>query len=251
MSMVLSFQLVGSVFNVKSVYALENIEILGVAAQMYIEETPLKKVYKVVGEDGIEHISEYIKNSGKVYTNGREVVYSIKNGTPVHIEDITTKNNNSSLYATTNAWTPVTVVEDYYIDFAPFIDATATVASYVLDFYSTFSAIAGATLVTKLAEASVKDLFEELLDEAYDELVDHILSNASDYFDVTFYYDLQRTSGLVDLMGSGVMVYAYRYANYAGRIWVRGRQFSCNTAEHGSWWSSSKPYSIDLPMEEI
>ena len=77
MSMVLSFQLVGSVFNVKSVYALENIEILGVTAQMYIEETPFKKVYKVVGEDGSEHISEYIKSTGKVYTNGREVVYSI------------------------------------------------------------------------------------------------------------------------------------------------------------------------------
>lgn len=63
---------------------------------------------------------------------------------------------------------------------------------------------------------------------------------------VTFSYDLQKTKGLVDLMGNGLKVTAYRYANYTGKILVLGKTFIKNTGKCGSWWSASKPYAIEL-----
>lgn len=251
MSVTLFLQLLGSAFNTKKVYALDKISVLGENVNYYVEETPFKIAYTAVMEDGQIYNSEYNKITKKSYINGREIIYSIEEGTPINVQYKSNINHISSVYSTTNPWTPVTVVEGYYINFAPFIDSVASVAAFALQLHMSLSAVASSQLMGKLVEHSVKEVMDRTADFAYGALIDYLGSHASDYFTTTFYYDLQRTSGLVDLMGSGVLVTAYRYANYAGRIWIGGRQFSCNTAEHGSWWSSSKPYSIELPGEYI
>jgi hypothetical protein len=249
MSVTLFLQLTGSVFNIKKVYALDKISFLGENVDFYVEETPFKIAYIAVMEDGQIYNSEYNKITKKVYMNGHEVIYSIEEGITINAQNKSNINNISSVYSTTNPWTPVTVVEGYYINFAPFIDSVASVAAFSLQLHMSLAAVASSQLMGKLVEHSVKEVMNRIADTAYGALIDYLAANASDYFTATFYYDLQRTSGLVDLMGSGVLVTAYRYANYAGRIWIGGRQFSCNTAEYGSWWSSSKPYSIELPGE--
>ena len=252
MSMVLSFQLVGSAFNVKKIYALDSVEILGENVTFYAEETPFKITYTAVMESGQEYISEYNKTTKKIYINGQEMEYSFGGGRKTIEQNIAVEKTNS-IYSTTNPWTPVTVIEDYYIDFSPGIDFTVSAAAFVTNLYLGITAVSDAALKKKLTESALKRTMTVIGERSFEKVMGWLDIHPSDIITATLYYDLQRTSGLVDLMGSGVKVTAYRYANYVGRLWAGGTTnlFSYNTGEYGSWWSSSKPYSFDIPIEDI
>lgn len=245
----LIFQLVGA-FQIKNTYALDTLEILGEKVDFYIEETPFKTIYRAVMEDGHEYISEYDKNTGKVYMNNHEVEYSFSEGKKVLEENELINDNSIELYAT-DPWTPKTVVTGYTVDFAPLIDGAATVAAIGTQLYTAMIGVGASTLINKLAKATLKQHWAIVADAVGNSILDLIGENASKIVNVTFSYDLQMTSGLVDLMGNGVKVTAYRYANYTGIIKLLGKTFSKNSNKCGGWWSSSKPYGLDLPVEKM
>lgn len=100
LSMALTMQLVGGVFQIKKVYALEE-EIFGEEVEFYVEETLFKTIYKAVMENGDEYISEYDKISSKAYMNNHEIEYSFGEGTPVNNQNNIIETKNSP-YASTN-----------------------------------------------------------------------------------------------------------------------------------------------------
>lgn len=120
-------------------------------------------------------------------------------------------------------------------------------------FYLALKAVTTVSLLTKLSESAIKRITDTLVEQGIGTILGMLAPNTSKIFNATFYYDLQMTSGLVDLMGSGVKVTAYRYANYEGKLFIGGNEFSSggNSTDHGGWWSSSKPYGLDLPVDDI
>lgn len=247
MSLVLTIQFVLNPFQIKNVYALDDVEIFGEEVNFYVEETPIKKVITAVMEDGQEFSCEYINGTGKVYMNDHEIEYSFTEGVKVEQENDLSIGNANELYATTSDWTPETIITGYSIDFAPLIKATGTVAAIGTQIYTAMIGVSATTIINKLAKARLKAHWSAIADYCGDTIIDLIGLNSSKIVNVTFSYDLQKTKGLVDLTGSGVKVTAYRYANYTGKILVLGYTFSKNTGECGGWWSASKPYEIELP----
>lgn len=250
MSLVLTIQFVLNPFQIKNVYALDDVEIFGEEVNFYVEETPTKKVITADMENGQEFSCEYINSTGKVYMNNHEVEYSFTEGIVVEQENDLSIGNASELYATTNDWTPETIITGYTVDFAPLIDATGTVAAIGTQIYTAMIGVTASTLINKLVQSKLKSHWAAIADYCCGAIIDLIGANASKIVNVTFSYDLQKTKGLVDLMGNGVKVTAYRYANYTGKILVLGKTFTKNTGKCGSWWSSSKPYAIELPESE-
>ena len=247
MSMVLAFQLGVSPFQLKSVFALDDVEIFGERVNFYVEETPIKRVVTSVMESGQEYSCEYIKLTGKAYMNNHEIEYSFTEGTNLTEENNSINSNTYGLYATTNPWTAETIVKGYHIDFAPLIKTIGGIAAIGTQLYTAMIGVGASTLIEKLAKATLKKHWAAIANFCGDSLIGLIGSNASKIINVTFSYDMQKTKGLVDLMGSGVKVYAYRYANYTSKIKALGKTFTKNTGKYGGWWSSSKPYSIELP----
>lgn len=248
MSMALIFQFGVCPFQMKSVYALEDVEICGEKINCYVEETPIKRVVTSVMKNGQEYSCEYIKSTGKAYMNGHEIEYSFNEGTQSTDKNNST-NSNNKLYAS-SPWTAETVVKGYHIDFAPLIKAVGTAAAIGTQIYTAMIGVGAATIINKLAKATLKSHWAVIANYCGDSIIGLIGANASKIVNVTFTYDLQKTKGLVDLMGSGVKVYAYRYANYASKIKLLGKTFSKNTGKYGGWWSSSKPYSLELPESD-
>ncbi len=254
MSMALAFQLGLSPFQSKNVYALGDVEIFGEKVDFYIEETPIKRIVTSVMENGQKYSCEYIKSTGKAYMNDHEIEYSFTKGTSLTEENHSIKNNlinsNYELYASTSPWTAETIVKGYHIDFAPLINAAGGIAAVGTQLYTGMIGVSAASLIEKLAKATLKKHWAVFANFCGDTLIDTIGANASKIVNATFTYDLQKTKGLVDLTGSGVKVYAYRYANYTSKVKVLGKTFTKNTGKYGGWWSSSKPYSIELPESD-
>lgn len=250
MSMLLTFQLGTASFQSNSVYALENIEILDEKVTFYIEETPIKRIVTSVMENGVEYSCEYIKSTGKAYMNNYEINYSFTEGTKVSEENGLISNQTSTPYASTNPWTVETIITGYHIDFAPLINGAATAAAIATQLYTGTIGVSASSLINKLVKATLKAHWASVANFCANGILDLIGPNASKIVNVTFTYDLQKTKGLVDLTGNGVKVYAYRYANYTGKILVLGKTFTKNTGKCGGWWSSSKPYSIEVPESD-
>lgn len=200
-------------------------------------------------KNGQEYTCEYNKITGETYMNDHEMEYSFTNSTAVLEEDVVVNDTKVDLYAV-DPWTPITILEEQYIDFAPLINGAGTIAAIATQIYSAMIGRTASYLIEQLAKATLKRHWAVIADYCGDALLDLIGVNASKIVNVTFSYDMQMTSGLVDLMGSSVKVTAYRYANYTGIIKLLGYTFSKGTGEHGGWWSSSKPYGLDQPIEE-
>lgn len=136
-------------------------------------------------------------------------------------------------------WTPVNVVTGYKVDFSPLIDLAGKATEIATKIYMAHLGVTAADLLAKLLKTTLERHWKTIVNALFNKLL-KALGNISTVVKVVFYYDLQRTRGLVILNGGSVPVTAYRYANY--RATING--YSANSGEAGSWWSSSKPYSL-------
>lgn len=249
MSMVLTFQIILSPFLLKNVYALEDVDIYGENVIFYIKETPIKRIITAVMENGQQYLCECINSTGKVYMNEYEIEYSFTEGAALLKENSLTNINTYELNAS-NPWTPETIVHGNSINFAPLINGGGTAVAVGTQIYLGMLGVTASSLIEKLAKATLKQHWAVVAKYCGDSILDLIGANTSKVVNVTFEYDLQKTKGMVDLMGSGVKVYAYRYANYTGTVLLLGHKFTKNTNKCGGWWSASKPYGIELPESD-
>lgn len=206
-------------------------------SEIIMTETLNKIMFTAYLENGQEMSSYLDKNTKKVFVNGQEVNYSFNEGTIVKPQ-LPTVNTNSNIDST-----PVNVSTGITIDFAPLIEAGGGMA---LAIALAHFGVTAKSLLSLLGEATLKSHWAKIINKIYSSIVSAMGGfGVSKVLNITFKYDLQRTKGLIYLNGGSVPVTGYRYANYRATIKIAGKSFSGSSGEHGSWWSSSKPYSLD------
>lgn len=233
LTFLVSFQFAGTVFLTHYAFDVNALEYDNETYEITCVDTPTKTTFIANNNIDTTITSEYNKITKKVFLDGQEVKYSYTKGNVIN------NSNINQISPLANNWTPVNVATGFKIDFSPLIDLAGSAASVATKIYMAHLGVTAADILARLVKATLEKHWKEVVNALFNRLLSK-LGKISTVVKVIFYYDLQRTSGLVTLNGGSVPVTAYRYANY--RATING--YSASSGEVGGWWSSSKPYSI-------